>query len=184
MKLVRIGLAVVFVGVICQAVAVGGAIPTKDYPIRVDTKDYGTHKKDVVIVLTAGGEYDLDSFMKSVVPSALRSNGALPEPAAVDTQLYKPVKIANAKRLYVLNRDALPVRLRVKANHRPNTSASQDSHERYRGSVSDPFTYQNYFITQYTAVAPVTKFRTQSTYLRSVTITVPSPHKQYRWVDP
>ncbi|MEN6549188.1 MAG: hypothetical protein ABFE07_24350 [Armatimonadia bacterium] len=179
MRSVRITvIAVVAASLLLQVAAMAAQVPTKDYPIRVDTRDYGTYKKDVVIVLTAVGERELDDFMSQTVPTTLRETGALPEPAAGDTQLYKPVQIPAAKRVYIMNKDALPVWLRVKANNNPQTSARQDCNERFKGSVNDPYTFQNYFITQYTAIAPVVKHH------RTVTKTIRLTHKMYNWIDP
>lgn len=170
--------------ILLQVAAMGAQIPTKDYPIRVDTRDYGNYKKDVVIVLTAVGERELDQFMSQTVPTTLRETGALPEPAAGDTQLYKPVVIPAAKRVFIMNKDALPVWLRVKANNNPQTTARQDGNERFRGSVNDPYTFQNYFITQYTAIAPVVKHHVPTPYKRMITIPVDATHTKYKWIDP
>lgn len=183
MRSVRITvIAVVAVSLLLQVAAMAAPVPTKDYPIRVETRDYGTYKKDVVIVLAAVGERELDEFMSQTVPTTLRETGALPEPAAGDTQLYKPVQIPAAKRVYIMNKNALPVWLRVKANNNPLTTARQDANERFKGTVNDPYTFQNYFITQYTAVAPVVKHHVPVIYQRPTT--VDATHMQYKWIDP
>jgi len=161
----------------------------KVYPIKVVTEDRSPALKvDVVKVLTVGGEYELTNFMKSIVPAALRSTGALPAPANTGTMRTKVV-ILNAKNCYIHTPDGkLPVSLKVVVDPKSTTTTrvNEDGHERFNGSVSNSQSYDlsSYFVTEFTATCRVTKFHTKSNYEYPIVVPATGTHHGFRWVDP
>lgn len=171
--------AVVLLAVVLSAFA---QAETRNYPLSIATKVVKPGvTQDVVMVHWAGGVTELDKFMddwwdpatrtrvQGVVPAALAASGTLPVPAAAATMTAN-VTIPISKRAFVYGAGSLPVWLRVVST--PKLQASQDSHERFKGSACWSFT--SYFITKYTADVRVTKFHDKEV----------SVHNTFDWVDP
>ncbi len=141
----------------------------------------GTVTSDVVMVHAAGGPYTLDNFMSKIVPASLRATGALPAPVpAPNGTLRANVVIPCAsKSCHIVTPDGKhPLWLRVRATKSSKTSIKEDSHERWTAHLCDPWSYESYFITEFTAVCRVTK------YHKSKTSIVKNVRKTFHWVDP
>ena len=159
--------AVVLLALVFTALA---QAETRDYPLSITTEVVRPGvTQDVVMVHWSAGVTALDEFMNVVVPQALSTSGQLPVPATGPTMTAN-VTIPMSKRAYVYGDGALPVWLRVVTNQ--SLQASEDSHERFRGSSC--WKFSSYFITRYTADVRVTKF-----HGREVTV-----HNTFKWVDP
>jgi hypothetical protein len=119
--------------------------------------------------------------MEQTVPDALRTTTNLP-PASTDPTLKTDVTIPLRSPAYIYNKGKLPVWLRVRATQTQNDRIREDRHERFKGTLNDPWTIQSYFITQFTADCRVTKYHTTETFTYRKPAT--GVREVFNWVDP
>ncbi len=182
MKVVRLSLIAVLLVAGSLAIA---ASQVNDYPLEIQTVQVSQSvKKDVVHVkLADGSKPALNDFMEKIVPAALRTTGTLPAPSDEGT-LLRRVEIPLRGSAYIFNKDSLPLWLRVRASQSFTKNVREDRHERFDGNVKDPWDFESYFITKYTAICRATKVHDSKAFTYVQPKEYKGTHKTFHWVDP